>query len=137
MKNNSVKFCQPEVKGTQLFPTLCDPMDYRVHGILQTRVLKRVAVPFSRGSYPGIKLKSPAFQADSLPAEPPVKPKNTGVGSLSLLQAIFLTQESNQILLPCGWILHQLSYQGSPINLKPLHFDGFLNGLFFSIYSCT
>ena len=35
------------------------------------------------------------------------KPKNTGVGSLSLLQLIFPTQESNQGLL-------QLSYQGSP-----------------------
>ena len=37
---------------------------------------------------PGIKPRSPALQADSLPAEPPGKPKNTGVGSLSLLQGI-------------------------------------------------
>ena len=28
----------------------------------------------------------PALQADSLPSEPPGKPKNTTVGSLSLLQ---------------------------------------------------
>ena len=40
--------------------------------------------------------------------------KNTGVGSLSLLQGNFLTQESNQDLLHCRWILYQLSYQGSP-----------------------
>ena len=33
------------------------------------------------------------MQTDSLPAEPPGKPKNTGVGSLSLLQWIFPTQE--------------------------------------------
>ena len=39
---------------------------------------------------------------------------DTGVGSLSLLQGIFLTQESNQGLLQCRWILYQLSYQGSP-----------------------
>ena len=32
---------------------------------------------------------------DSLPAEPPEKPKNTGVGSLSLLEGILLTQELN------------------------------------------
>ena len=32
---------------------------------------------------PGIKLRSPALQADSLPAEPQGKPKNAGVGSLS------------------------------------------------------
>ena len=34
---------------------------------------------------PGIELRSPTLQVDSLPAEPPGKPKNTGVGSLSLL----------------------------------------------------
>ena len=58
---------------------------------------------------------SPASQADSLPAEPLGKPNNTGVGSLSLLQQIFPTQESNQSLLHCKRILYQLSYQGSPI----------------------
>ena len=42
---------------------------------------------------------SPALQADSLPAEPPGEPKDTGVGSLSLLQHIFETQESNWGLL--------------------------------------
>ena len=51
---------------------------------------------------------------DSLPAEPQGKPKNTGVGSLSLLQWIFPTQESNQGLLNCRQVLYQLSYQGSP-----------------------
>ena len=34
----------------QLCPTLCDPMDYGVHGILQARTLEWVAFPFSRGS---------------------------------------------------------------------------------------
>ena len=33
---------------------------------------------------PGIESRSPTLQTDSLPAEPPGKPKNTGVGSLSL-----------------------------------------------------
>ena len=42
---------------------------------------------------PGNKPRSPALQAVSLPAEPPGKPKNTGVGSLPFLQQIFLTQE--------------------------------------------
>ena len=36
------------------------------------------------------------------------------MGSLSLLQWIFLTQELNQGLLHCRQILYQLSYQGSP-----------------------
>ena len=30
--------------------TLCDPMDYTVHGIHQARILEWVAIPFSRGS---------------------------------------------------------------------------------------
>ena len=34
----------------------------------------------------------------------------TGVGSLSLLQGIFLSQESNRTLLHSRWILYQLSY---------------------------
>ena len=63
---------------------------------------------------PGIEPRSPALQADSLPAEAQGKLKNTGVHSLSLLQQIFPTQDSNQHLLHCRWILYQLSYQGSP-----------------------
>ena len=39
-----------KVKVTQLCPTLCDPMDYTVHGILQARILEWVAFPFSKGS---------------------------------------------------------------------------------------
>ena len=47
----------------------------------------------------GIKHRSPALQIDFVPAEPTGKPKNTGMGSLSLLQQVFLTSESNQDLL--------------------------------------
>ena len=54
---------------------------------------------------PGIKSRCPTLQADSLPSKPPGKPKNTGVGSLSLLQGLFPTQESNQGLLHCRWFL--------------------------------
>ena len=39
-----------KVKVAQSCPTLCDPMDYTVHGILQARTLKWAAFPFSRGS---------------------------------------------------------------------------------------
>ena len=39
-----------KVKVAQSYPTLCDPMDYTVHGILQARILEWVAFPFSRGS---------------------------------------------------------------------------------------
>ena len=66
-------------------------------------------------SNPGVEPRSPTLQADSLPAEPQRKPKNTGVGSLPLFQWIFLTQVSNRGVLHCRWILYQLSYQGSPV----------------------
>ena len=39
-----------EVKVAQSCPTLCDPVDYTVHGILQARILEWGAFPFSRGS---------------------------------------------------------------------------------------
>ena len=105
----------------QSFLTLCEPVDCSppgsfVHGILWARILECVFMFSSRGSFqPRIKPRSLTLKADSLPSEPPGKPKNTGVGSLSLLQGIFPTQESNQHLLHCRQILYQLSYQGSPI----------------------
>ena len=64
-----------DVKVAQSCSTLCDSMDYTVHGIPQARILQRVAIPFSRDlPDSGIKLGSPALQTDSLPAEPPGKP---------------------------------------------------------------
>ena len=66
-------------KSLQSYLILCDPMDYSppdssVHGILQAKVLKWVAIPSSRGSSPPriepVYLMSPALQADALPSEP-------------------------------------------------------------------
>ena len=103
---------------SQSCPTPCDPwtVAHQVPlsmGILQARILKGLSFP-SPGDLPnpGIKPRSPTLQADSLPSEPPGKPKNTRVGSSSLLQVIFLTQESNWGLLHCRQILYQLSYEG-------------------------
>ena len=96
-------------------PTLCNPMDY-IQSMEFSRPEYWSGEPFpSQGDLPnpGIEPRSPALQADSLPSEPQGKPQNTGVGSLSLLQWIFLTQESSQGPLQCRQILYQLSYQGS------------------------
>ena len=92
--------------------TLCDLMDYTVHGILQVRILEWVAFPFSRGSsQPRDRTQASSIAGRFfLPAEPQGKPKKTGVGSLSLPQQIFPTQKSNQGLLHCRWILYQLIY---------------------------
>ena len=65
------------MKVTQSCPTLGDPMDYIVHGILQARILEWVAIP-SPGDLPEprIKPRSPPLQLDSLLAEAPGKPIN-------------------------------------------------------------
>jgi len=45
-----VRWRKVKVKVTQSCLTLCDPMDYTVHRILQTRILEWVAFPFCRAS---------------------------------------------------------------------------------------
>ena len=70
---------------------------------------------------PGIEPRSPAWPTNSLLTEPPGKPKNTGVSSLSLLQEIFPTQESKQGLLHYKWILYQLSYKGTCLMIQQSH----------------
>ena len=62
----------------------------------------------------GIEPRSPSLRADSLSADPQGKLKNPGVGSLSLLQQIFPTQELSWSLLHGRQILYQLIYEGSP-----------------------
>ena len=105
-----------EVKVAKSCPIICDPImnsPSSVRGILQARILEGVAIP---GDLPnqGIKPRSPALQVDPLPSELQDKPKNTGVGSLSLLHQIFPTQELNRGLLHGRQLLYQLSYEGSP-----------------------
>ena len=78
------------VKVTQLCPTLWDPTDYTVHGILQARILD-------------------------------------GVGSLSLLQGIFSTQESNPGLLHFRQIVHHLRPWGSPRTIESAFSTGSLD----------
>ena len=103
------------MKVTQSCPALCDPTNYTVLGILQARILEWVALPFSRGSsQPRDQTQVFSIAGDSLPAEPPGKSKNTGMGSLTLLLEIFPIHQWNLGLLHCRWILYQLSYEGSP-----------------------
>ena len=83
----------------------------------------------------GTEPRPPTLKADSSPAEPQGKPKNAGMGSLSLLKGIFPTKESNQGLLHCRWIIYQLNYEGKfkwletelycrvSCKLDPLHID--------------
>ena len=98
---------------SQSCPAPCYSMDSSVHGFPRQEYWSGLPCP-PPGDYPdlGMEPMSLALQVDPLPSEPPGKPTNTGVGSLSLLQGIFLTQESNQGFRK---IVYQLSYQGSPV----------------------
>ena len=84
-----------------------------------------------------MELESPALQADSLPSEPPRKPRNTGVSSLCLLQGTFPTQEWNWGLPHCRWIFYQLSQGagGSVPNTKEEEAAG-LSGLWTCAQAC-
>ena len=108
---------------TQSCPTLCNTMDCSppgssVHGDSPSTGVHCCVLLQGNLPDPGTEPRSPALQVDSLPSEPPGKPINAGVGSLSLLQGIFPTQELNWGILHCRWILFQLSYQGGPIMYK-------------------
>ena len=107
----------------QLCLILCDPIDCSlpassVHGDSPGKNTGVGCHVLLQGnlSNPGIESRSPILQVDSLPTEPPGKPKNTGMGSLSLLQWIFATQEWRWCLLHCRRIFFQASYRGSPPN---------------------
>ena len=95
----TVEYWKVKVKVAQLGPTLCDPMDCIVHGTLQARILEWVAFPFSRGSSQPSEKSGLPHCRQILYQLSHKEPKNTGVGSLSLFQQIFPTQESNRGLL--------------------------------------
>ena len=86
-----------------------------LHGVLQARILEWVAFPFSMGSSQRRNwIRVSCIAGKFFTSWATGKPKNTGAGSLSLLQGIFPTQESNQGFPHCSRILYQLSYQGGP-----------------------
>ena len=66
-----------KVKVAQSCPTLCNPMNYTVHGILQARILTWIAFPFSsRSSRPRNLTRVSCIAGDSLPTEISGKPCN-------------------------------------------------------------
>ena len=104
----------------QICLTLCNSMDCSppgssIHGNSPGKNIG-VGLPCSPPRdllNPVIEPRSPAFQVDALSSEPPGESMNIGVDSLSLLQGIFPTEESNWGLLRCRWILYQLSRNSS------------------------
>ena len=91
-----------KVKVAQLCLTLCQPMDYTVHGILQARILEWVAFPFAMGSsQPRIEPRSPIVQVDSLPAELQEKPIHK-IGSYKILALHWTSVHSGETRLEMG-----------------------------------
>ena len=83
-------------------------------GILQAIILEWVAISSTRGSsQPRDRTQVSRIAGGFFTSWTNRKPKDIGMGTLSLLQQIFLTQELNWGLLHCRWILCQLSYRGS------------------------
>ena len=81
----------------------------------KARILERVSIPFSRGSSQSRDQTQVSHIAGGFfTSWARRNPKNTWEGSVSLLQWIFPTHESNPGLLHCRQILYQLSYQESP-----------------------
>ena len=108
------------VQSLQSSLTLCDTMNYNlpcstVPGILQARILEWAAFSFSRGSsQPRDRTQVSCITGGFFTCWATTEAQDTGVGSLSLLQWIFPTQESNRGLLHCRLILYQQSYEESP-----------------------
>ena len=100
--------------------TLCNLIDCRLvgscaRGILQASILEWVVMSSSRGSSQPRDQTQVSHVVGRLFTVWAIREaKNTGVGSLSLLQGIFPTQGSNPGLLHCGWILYCLSHKRSP-----------------------
>ena len=112
-----------KVKVSQSCLTLCDPMDYTLHGILQARIVEWVAFPFSRASsQPRDWTQVSCIRQWILYHWATWEAQEYWVGSLSLLQGIFPTQESNRGLLHCRQSLYQLSYERSPYTMKSSSF---------------
>ena len=110
----------------QSCPNLCNPMELVrllcLWGFSRQEYWSRLPCP-PPGDLPNpwIEPRSPTLQVESLLPEPQGKPKNIEVGSLSLLQRVFPTQELYWGLLHCRQILYQLSYQGSPDSFSLSH----------------
>ena len=95
--------CTGKAKVAQLCPTLCDPMDYTVHEILQARVLEWVVISFSRGS----------FQPRDLPSDSDLQCGPGVCIFTSQHNAHVVSQNKNNWEIPTSDMdLINLSYQG-------------------------
>ena len=132
-----------KVKVAQFRPTLCDPMDYTVYGILQARILEWVAFPFSRGSCQLRDWTQVSHIAGGFFTSWATREVQEYWSGWSILSPVDLPNPVNEPGSPAlRWILYQLSYQGSSMcsmcSSFPMYFClslYFLNG-FILLFSC-
>ena len=129
----------------QSCPTLCHPKDYIAHwaplsmGILQTRTLEWVAMPFSRGSSQSRDLTHICFagsllhwQAGSLSFTIPLFNTSSLLHHLYLiLLKHFSSEEYSQVFYYCNWYLFLVVFQ----HLKGMYFCS--HCLFMNLLECT
>ena len=98
------------------------------HYILSKRTLNR-GIQYNKSESESYTVVSNPLQPHGLYSPWNSPGRNTGVGSLSLLQGLFVTQGSNPGLSHCRRILYQLSHKGSPKNTGVGSLS-FLQGIF-------
>ena len=110
---------------TKSCPTLCDPMDCSTPGCPVLHYLPEFTEIYVhwvgdaiQPSHPLLPTSLLALDLSQNPLSMEFSRQNTGVGSHSLFQGIFLTRGSNLGLSHCRQILYCLSHQGSPIKIK-------------------
>ena len=107
------------VKTTQLCLTLCNPMDYTVHGIHQARILEWVAFPFMRGFFQPRDWTQVSYTAGRFFTNWATREAHEYWSGLPIPSPVDLPHPETELgLLHCRWILYQLSYQGSLTDLK-------------------
>jgi len=113
-----------EVKVTQSFLTLCNPMDYTVHGILQARILEWVAITFSRGSsQPKDWTQDSCIPGGFFTCWATREAKEYWSGKPTTSPVDFPSPGIDQDLLHCRWILYQLSYYRSWYDINQIPYD--------------
>ena len=111
---DSVYVSWSEVKSYSVVSDSLWPHGYSDQVILQARILEWIVIPFSRESFQPRDRTQISHVADRFFTSWATREaQEYWSGSLSLLQGIFLTQESNWVLLHYRQILHQLSYKWS------------------------
>ena len=109
----SLYICHSEVKVVQSCPTLCDPMDYTGHGILQARILEWVAFSFRGSPNPELEPRSPTLQADSLHLSHKGSPRI--LEWQLILSPVDLPDPAIELGSPALQVdSYQVSYEGSP-----------------------